>query len=822
LQELEYDRNKGFTTAHALSAVQKALTTGEGRERLLVVADDCHWLDSASLRLLTALGQQLSLPHTLLIAATDAHSASSIPVRTSEDVYLEPLDATAANLVLTDRHGELATTVSSAVLATAEGNPLALVDLPAALNAAQRSGLAPLPDPLPPGPALNAALGTRFRALPTNTRSLLALLVLADETTQTKDLVRAAGQLGHDLDALAPAEAAGLITGERMPRFTRRIHRSLAYHTAPDLMQQRAWEAWAALALPQPGAPGAPPVSAHPAPDHTRHLQTIALSALRDRHFDRAARMLRRAADLTPDPLDRARLRVSAATACIHGGQPHQALALAREPASTLRADIRNTQRVVRASALIDMGANARENASALSAALRTAPISDTGLRDWTTFQLATLSSATHTSEPARIASHKMMASTLPATPLHLAVTAHLDPVGRADQLRPRLRAAAEAELTTLQADPYKLTWLADAAWRLAETDLSSQLLAAAVRHSRKTPAAHLAHCWALQAAVATAQGRWNEVHQLAAERLPDLAGQGAHRYAMAIKAQLLLVCSFQGKQQEAAALITEVRQWATASGSLHHLKLTSYAQRLLTAQDPALASGDDTPWHAGTDPRRDAVARLTHTDIIRDRLRTGGIADATAYQHRAARCGLTAFSNDMQLHMLHGEALLAASTGKDTTTALFDRAHAAAVTSTRSFDRARLALDHGKWLRRQRRPATARTHLRSAYDAFTWLQAVPWQNQARAELRALGVGTPVIRSDATAASHALSASERRIAQLAAAGMTNREIGQEMRISPRTVAANLYRIFPRLGISSRREIGRVLDSETPDPPRPAA
>ncbi|MCZ9339720.1 hypothetical protein NGM37_18325, partial [Streptomyces sp. TRM76130] len=73
----------------------------------------------------------------------------------------------------------------------------------------------------------------------------------------------------------------------------------------------------------------------------------------------------------------------------------------------------------------------------------------------------------------------------------------------------------------------------------------------------------------------------------------------------------------------------------------------------------------------------------------------------------------------------------------------LFGLAEDAATASARPFDRALLALDHGRWLRRQRHPAAARARLRTAYETFGRLGATPWQDRARTELRAIGALPP-------------------------------------------------------------------------------
>lgn len=120
-------------------------------------------------------------------------------------------------------------------------------------------------------------------------------------------------------------------------------------------------------------------------------------------------------------------------------------------------------------------------------------------------------------------------------------------------------------------------------------------------------------------------------------------------------------------------------------------------------------------------------------------------------------------------------------------------------------FELARLRLAHGSWLRRQRR-AEAHDVLREAQRTFRGLGARPWEERCAQELRAAGhpVGT-------TAGGHALlTGQELRIAELAATGLTNKDIARQLLLSPRTVAAHLYKIFPKLGITSRAALAQAL------------
>jgi DNA-binding CsgD family transcriptional regulator len=122
-------------------------------------------------------------------------------------------------------------------------------------------------------------------------------------------------------------------------------------------------------------------------------------------------------------------------------------------------------------------------------------------------------------------------------------------------------------------------------------------------------------------------------------------------------------------------------------------------------------------------------------------------------------------------------------------------------------FLRARLLLAYGGWLRRQRRSADARAPLREARDTFDALGAAPWSDRARAELRASGEAS---RRRTEYAWEALTPQELHIAQLAAEGLSNKEIGSRLYLSHRTVGYHLHRIFSKTGITSRSGLHPIL------------
>jgi DNA-binding NarL/FixJ family response regulator len=122
-------------------------------------------------------------------------------------------------------------------------------------------------------------------------------------------------------------------------------------------------------------------------------------------------------------------------------------------------------------------------------------------------------------------------------------------------------------------------------------------------------------------------------------------------------------------------------------------------------------------------------------------------------------------------------------------------------------FLRARMLFSFGRWLRRERRSAASRAPLRSAADLFDGLGATRWSTRVRQELRATGEAIGRRSPDAR---DRLTAQELQIAQLAAQGLSNRAIGERLFLSHRTIGSHLYRIFPKLEITSRAQLRDAL------------
>ncbi|WP_258056191.1 LuxR family transcriptional regulator [Streptomyces sp. Ru62] len=728
------------------------------------------------------------------------------------EVSLTGLDQHRAGRLLADRHPGLPAVVRAAVTSAAQGNPLALLSLSDALTPAQRDGGTPLPDPLPAGPLLDGRLGGLFRSLPRPTRDLLALLALTEAGMSTVDLAHAAARLGTGLDALDPAEKAGLVRGDRTVRFTRRFLPALAYSTASPAARRRAHTAWTDLGLARWGTSAGDGAHAARGTDGGAPFDRLARAAAARGQWSAALHAWQRAADAGSDPAGRSRRYAAAATMALRCGRPNLAMALSRQAQGGREPALTRTVSMVQASAGFDTAFTAETNRASLSSALTQGQVLGSDGREWAAFQLALLGSLTHRPEPARQALDWLSARSAPSAALRTAVLAHLDPVGRLSEIRSGLaEAAGPAAAGLARSTARELTWLADAAWRIDDIALSEHLTAAALRRGGPEDRTHLSHASALQVALMVAAGRWSEVHTVVPARLREAEREGLTRYGVSLKAQLLLVCAFQGRAEQAAELLADVRRWARTYDSPHHGQIASYAAYLLTESGAAAAGGGSHP-PLPPGPVSDVVARYAYVDTVRAALARGRTTLARAHAARASLHGLDGFSADMRLAVRHGRALLAAHDGRHDAGALFRSAAEAATAASRPFARGRLALDHGIWLKRQREMAGARSQLRFAHDLFTRLGAAPWQESARAELRAVGVSLagPGAVPHVDPGRPALTAQELRIVRMAARGLSNQEIADQLAISPRTVASHLYKVFPRLGISSRRELDRAL------------
>jgi DNA-binding CsgD family transcriptional regulator len=205
----------------------------------------------------------------------------------------------------------------------------------------------------------------------------------------------------------------------------------------------------------------------------------------------------------------------------------------------------------------------------------------------------------------------------------------------------------------------------------------------------------------------------------------------------------------------------------------------------------------------AGALPPLRAHALWVILDLVEAAARTGRTAEAAAHAAAVSRSRAPDISGRLALLANAAEGLVA---DRDGAGACFERALQVPDAERWPFDLARVRLLYGEHLRRVRVYGQARIHLGAALDAFQLLGAEPWVRRAAGELRVTGV-QPGRRARY---SEKLTTQEREIARLAATGMTNRQIAERLFLSDRTVGAHLYRVFPKLGITSRAALRDAL------------
>jgi DNA-binding CsgD family transcriptional regulator len=142
----------------------------------------------------------------------------------------------------------------------------------------------------------------------------------------------------------------------------------------------------------------------------------------------------------------------------------------------------------------------------------------------------------------------------------------------------------------------------------------------------------------------------------------------------------------------------------------------------------------------------------------------------------------------------------------------LLDQAVELLASSMARLEHARALVDLGAALRRANRRSDARLHLRQAIDLAQRCGAQPLVDRANDELAATGAHrrTALLRGV-----ESLTASERRVAQMAAEDLSNKDIAQALFVTVKTVEVHLSRVYRKLGIASRRQLAEALSASDP-------
>jgi DNA-binding NarL/FixJ family response regulator len=389
--------------------------------------------------------------------------------------------------------------------------------------------------------------------------------------------------------------------------------------------------------------------------------------------------------------------------------------------------------------------------------------------------------------------------------PRFVLIVAMTDPIDRGAFVIEQLRRFA----VNLRDDDARTAHLLGvAAIQIGDFELAERFLSSAIAGFRSDGRlALLAHMLVLRAWSALFRGNRN-VAMADAEEGTHLAQETEQpAYVSLAQAAAAMSAGLRGDYKSAEALANDAERIAAPLGVL-------FAEVQMARGITALGAGryDDAYRHLRRmfDPLDSAYHPMRHCYFI------GDLAEAAVLSgHRADALALLAEmetivrrtpSPQFQLAMHHARAILADDTEAPQ---LFEAAIAAA-TGQSPFTMARLRLALGTWLRRARRVKDARPLLQAAMEAFDSLGALPWSERARQELRAAGA---TIARRVPERQEDLTAQELQIALMAAQGLTNREIGQRLYLSHRTVGSHLYRIYPKLDISSRFQLRDALASE---------
>ncbi|NGY60112.1 AAA family ATPase [Lentzea sp. NEAU-D13] len=717
----------------------------------VVLVDDAHWLDRASQDVLGFVARRLT-GGALVVTAREPVFAG-VPT-----IELEPLADQEADVLLAAVAPGLDAERRSRVLARAAGNPLALTELPFGGN------------------TLEEAFAARFATLPFEVRSALLMVALGgtpevDLTAAVEArLVQRDGRFRHPLIRSAVVQAAGAAEVQA-------AHRVLA--DASDEPDRRAWHLAGATRGSDENVAGL--------------LEKTADRALRRGGAAAAVSALERAARLGDDR-ERARRLLGAAELAAEAGR--------RDDVERILLDVRGLDLTARERALVTWLPTAFDDGVGEGAAgpgelvgLAEAVVRDgdveLGMRIFWSVAMRCFWVEPGAEVRERIASVARRLPIEPGDPRMLAMMAYVCPVGQGDAVVAGLRAEPVTD------DPATLRLLGSAALQVGAFADSVRFSLAAQRGLRaQGQFGLLTRALAVEAWSRTRLGDITAAEPAVAEAatLAEETGQPYMRgLAAAVQAE---IAALKGDYEQAAGKAAEAERIGLAAGARPVLATVQLARSLAALGEGRYADAFAAVRriHDPADPAYQlALRRYVLPELVEAATRSGNSDEAakiveeldTATRSPALAAGLR-----------YARALLAEG---DEAEALF---MAALDHENSPWDRARTQLAFGAWLRRQRKPAQARPHLKAAKEAFEAFGTRGWAERAGEELRASG--------ESRNGTGELTEHELTIARMAADGLTNKEIGERLHLSHRTVSTHLHRIFPKLGVTARAELKQAL------------
>jgi DNA-binding CsgD family transcriptional regulator len=778
---------------------------------LLLVVDDAQWLDRSSSDVLAFVARRLEMEPAILLFAVREGMRSGVDQADLPELRLAGLNEPNARALLEVTGTMLSPDLKARILFEAAGNPLALLELPLAAAHLEFGAAGSLSEPLPLTARLEQSFAARLEGLDDDARSLLLLAALDDgelgELNVAAEALRGSAVTPHEF---APVLAAGLgtIRAGRL-QFRHPLIRSAVVQSATISERRRAHAALAKALAHEPDRAVWHRAAATTEPDDevSSALDAMAERARLRGDRDVATQALARAAELTVEQELRALRFVRAGELALELGRSAEAARLMMEarqfglpPRERATAEFHlealegiwlgaaTVRGFARIAADFAKGGDDRRALEALEAvALRA---------HWSNLDDETRGEVTRVVDLLDVPENDSR---------RLSVLALIDPVGRGKEVIECIRRLSPLGI----AGPIELLAIGNAASAVWADDLALPYFRTAAAGFRADGRLTLLG-WTLVSAA------WAELRRGAVRGTITTAAEGARlaeetahpRYVAAAKLAHAIAAAERDEETTAEHLITEAEAIVLPMGANPMLALV-----LLARGRRALAFERYTEAYENLgrlfDPADVAYQPFVRgwalADLVDAALHGDGDLDVVrgllAEWERIA-AGTAAPHLDVQL--------------KYTTAVLADDAAAegrfrtviTSAAATWPFYAARAQLAYGAWLRRQRRSAESRTPLREAAQSFDALGLVRFAERARRELRASGESARLRLPEAWAQ---LTPQELQIAQFAAEGLTNREIGERLYLSHRTVGSHLYRLFPKLGVTSRAQLRDALN-----------
>jgi DNA-binding CsgD family transcriptional regulator len=797
-------------------AVLGLLSAAAEERPLLCLVEDAHWLDAASGLILGFVARRLQADSVAMVAAirepNTRHDFDGLP-----ELRLRGLaEEDARTLLMSAVPGRIDDRVRDRIVAETRGNPLALLDLPGSMSAAELAGgfeLLPATD-------LTRHLEDRYRQrageVPEATQRLL-LLASAEPMGDATLVWRAAEGLGIDRSALAPAEDAQLVEVGARVRFRHPLVRSAVYRAAA-LSERRA----AHRALAEVTDPDADPDRRAWHRAHAAVGVDEAVAAELERSADRAqarggaaaaAAFLARATELTPDPAARGRRALAAAQTKFDAAASDAALELLAT-AELAPLDELQRARLERLRAEIAYARTRGSDAPGLllDAARRLEPLDAAMARETHLEAMVAAMYAGRLGDNPGVGGAAEAAQAAPPAPQPpRAIDLLLD--GLATRFTegysagvPPLRRALDAFRDVEGLTPGDVRWLL-LACRLAQDlwddELWDLLATRGLRVARETGALSVLPLAATyRASLHIHAGDFG-----AASSLIEEADAITHATDMApLKYASLMLAAWRGNEADGLKLIEAGRLEATARGEGRGLGVIEWVTALLYngrgRYGDALAAAQRGCEHDDV-----GLFERSLVELIEAGVRSGATDAASAALERLS--GHTqASGTDWALGIEAGSRALL-SDGRDAEP-LYREAVERLARTRGVVHLARARLLYGEWLRRENRRVDAREQLRAAHEMFSDIGAEGFAERARHELLATG---ETARSRTDDARGGLTPQEAHIARLARDGLSNPEIGAQLFISPRTVQYHLRKVFLKLDITSRNQLSRLPASQ---------